>query len=204
MTIYNEAVSLAKLSELKSKKEIDKQLISDIFENTKGLIDIYLNDNNIDSNLDIEEVRQILSKALLEAIQSYRLDMVVPFSVYAYYKMDNILEEDLEYLTSSTTSLDEIYKDMEDYERLSSFDSIDDIKQDDLNRLTESLRRIDVTQVSNLNGSLSTELKNILLSLTEQERKLLLERLNVSPQVIEMVNAELCIEQVQKNKKNYL
>lgn len=202
MTIYNEVVALTKLCELKSGNNNDKKLINEIFENTKGLIDLYLESTMVDSKFDIEEIRQILAKGLLEAIESFSIDMVVPFSVYAYHKMDNILEEDLEYLESDTISLDRIYEDIESSATLSSKGSLDDIKSNNLRALAHTLNRIDIKHITSLDEVISLDIKRILLSLTIEERNVVLRKLNVSEDKINLINTILSSEEIEKGK-NY-
>lgn len=202
MTIYNEAVALAKLCELNSNKN-DKKLVEEIFENTKGLIDLYLESNSFDSKLEEEEIRQILAKGLLEAIATYQIDMVVPFSVYAYYKMDNILEEDIEYLKRSSVSLDKVSSMIEDYQSLSSLDSLDDIQSAELEFIKESLTSIDINLISSVDEILKPSIKQILMSLTQEERIKVLKKLNVSYDLINIINQQLNSDD-DKNKSYLL
>lgn len=202
MTIYNEAVALAKLCELNSNKN-DKKLVEEIFENTKGLIDLYLESNSFDSKLEEEEIRQILAKGLLEAIATYQIDMVVPFSVYAYYKMDNILEEDIEYLKRSSVSLDKVSSIIEDYQSLSSLDSLDDIQSAELEFIKESLTSIDINLISSVDEILKPSIKQILMSLTQEERIKVLKKLNVSDDLINIINQQLNSDD-DKNKSYLL
>lgn len=202
MTIYNEAVALAKLCELNSNKN-DKKLVEEIFENTKGLIDLYLESNSFDSKLEEEEIRQILAKGLLEAIATYQIDMVVPFSVYAYYKMDNILEEDIEYLKRSSVSLDKVSSMIEDYQSLSSLDSLDDIQSAELEFIKESLTSIDINLISSVDEILKPSIKQILMSLTQEERIKVLKKLNVSDDLINIINQQLNSDD-DKNKSYLL
>ncbi len=206
MTIYNEAIALSKLCELKDSKTQDKKLIAEIFDTTKGLIDLYLEENPIDSNLDKEEARQILAKGLLEAIETYRIDMVVAFSVYAYYKMDNTLETYLDYLQSNKVYLDRLYQDLDGCEAQSSLENPDNIKVAHLKNLISPLENVNVEQPSNSDEILSSELKEFLLSLTEQERENVLRRFNISDRVITIISTELCFEELKRStnpNKNY-